>query len=70
MWRKFVKPSKPSSDNRPSLPAQAASSEKKWKEYFHSKLRESLRKPQASNSLFWDWSKDVKDASAHPKKSQ
>lgn len=70
MWRKIVHPSTPSSDSRSSAHGQGNSSERKWKEYFHSKLREGLKKSQSSTSLFWDWSKDVKDASSHPKKSK
>lgn len=40
----------------------SGSSEKRWKEYFHTKLMETRKRPQSSNSLFWDWSKDVKDS--------
>lgn len=30
---------------------------------------ENRKKPQSSTSLFWDWSKDVKDSAPPPKKS-
>lgn len=69
MWRKIVQPSSPFSDNRSSSHGKTNPSERKWKEYFHSKLWEGLKKSQSSTSLFWDWSKDVKD-STRPKKSK
>jgi len=49
----FRSSSKENSFRRPS------SSEKRWKEAFRSKLLEDLGKPKSSNSLFWDWRKDV-----------
>lgn len=60
-----MKPPKPFPNDRPSQISSSHPSERKWKEYFFSKLMESRKKPQSSNSLFWDWSHDVKD-STHP----
>jgi len=60
----FASPSKDNHSRRPSL------SEKRWKEAFHSKLMEDLKKPKASNSLFWDWNKDVYKSQPSSRKSR
>ncbi|HJT24444.1 MAG TPA: hypothetical protein VJ873_07690 [bacterium] len=58
----FVQPPTPSNNDRLPRRSHSPSSERKRKEYFHFKLMEGSKKPQSSNSLFWDWSRDVKDS--------
>jgi hypothetical protein len=43
--------------------------EKRRKDFFRSQLMKDRKKPQSSNSLFWDWTKDVKNSPHSPKKS-
>ncbi len=58
-----------SSTPLPNNDRHLRSSDEKWRQFFRSKLMENRKKPQSSTSLFWDWSKDVKDSAPPPKKS-